>query len=231
MSQDHRKSLRREPAPRAARRVSGPVTGRAGVAPPRPKPAQRRPPAPAAPRPSVAARARAVLASLPDHAVIDRLVRGRAWILALGVMLAGIVAMQVELLKLGASIGRSVQRSTALEIRNEQLQASVTALADDQRIERVAAGMGMVMAPPGSVGFLTARPDGNVQAALGNLHAPSATTFLNSSSTNGLVVTPTVISAANAPVGTTSTAATPSSGASVVPALQPAQTAGTPAGG
>ena len=207
-SATHRPKLRRQPAPRPPRRVSGPVGGLAG-----PGLRGRNSARVTARRAPLGARALAFMRSLPDHAVIDRLVRGRAWILALGVMLAGIVAMQVEVLKLGASIGRSVQRSSALSIRNAELQASVASLADDQRIERLAAGMGMVMAPPAAVAFLPAGAEGNIHGALGNIRAPDPTTFFNSTSTNGIVVTPTSLAAANAPLSSSS-AATPNAAAS-----------------
>ena len=50
--------------------------------------------------------------------------------------------MQVEVLKLSATTGRSIERGTALASRNEQLRASVAELSDDQRIERLAARWG-----------------------------------------------------------------------------------------
>lgn len=207
----HRRKLRRPPGPRGARRVSGPLRGAGAATAQRLRPPSRLAPASAARR-SLGAAMRAFLRSLPDHVVIDRLVRGRAWILALGVMLAGIVAMQVEILKLGASIGRSVQRTSDLEVRNEQLQASVAALADDQRIERMAAQIGMVMTPPTSVGFLPAGQRVSLSRALGNVHTPDANAFLNSPATNGSVVTPASIAAANAPAGaSTSSASSPGS--------------------
>ena len=94
--------------------------------------------------------------SLPDHSLLDRVVRGRAWIPLLGVLLAGIVAAQVEILKLGASMGRSLEQTTTLTSQNELLRDSVASLSDDQRIERLATSMGMVLPPPGAVGYLTA---------------------------------------------------------------------------
>ena len=72
------------------------------------------------------------------------------WIPLLGVLLAGIVAAQVEILKLGATMGRALEQTTTLTDRNEQLRGSVAALADDQRIEQLAANMGMVLAAAGS---------------------------------------------------------------------------------
>jgi hypothetical protein len=126
------------------------------------------------------ARAVALVRSLPDHPLLDRLVRGRVWIPLLGVMLVGIVAMQVEVLKLGATVGRSLQLTGTLQSRNQLLRANVAALADDQRIERIAAGMGMVMpAPTGSV-FLSPRAGSDVQRAVANIHQPDPTTFLAS---------------------------------------------------
>jgi hypothetical protein len=94
-------------------------------------------------------------------------------------MLAGIVAMQVEVLKLGASIGRSLERGSALQSTNELLRANVASLADDQRIERLAAGMGMVMSAPDAIGFLSSRP-GDLQRAIDDIRAPDAAAFLSS---------------------------------------------------
>jgi cell division protein FtsL len=152
-------------APRLPRRLSGPIGGRAR--------------AQAAPQQiaTLGERALAVVRSLPDRSLIDRLVRGRAWIPVLGVLLAGLVAMQVEILKLGTSIGRSIERSTALQSRNESLQTGVATLADDQRIERLAAGMGMAMPSPSSVAFVTANAHNAVGRALANVHAPDPANF------------------------------------------------------
>jgi hypothetical protein len=94
-------------------------------------------------------------------------------------MLAGIVAMQVEVLKLGANMGRSIDQGTALQSRNELLRASVATLGDDQRIERLAAGMGMVMPAPAEIGFLSHHRSDAVRAARG-IHAPDTSTFLTS---------------------------------------------------
>jgi hypothetical protein len=119
----------------------------------------------------------AFVKALPDHQLLDRVVRGRAWIPLLGVLLAGIVAMQVEVLKLGAGIGRSIEHGTELQSRNELLRASVAGLADDQRIERLAAGMGMIMPAPDAIDFLSLRPVGYVPRAAGSIHQPDAAAF------------------------------------------------------
>jgi hypothetical protein len=116
--------------------------------------------------------------TLPDHRLVDRLVRGRAWIPVLGVLLAGIVATQVEVLKLGASMGRWMERSAALSSHNQALQASVAALSDDQRIERLAARAGMAMPAPTAITFLTRHPAGGARAAVNRIHQPDPTQFL-----------------------------------------------------
>ena len=233
----HRSTLRQPPAPKAPRRVSGPA---GGLAHPRRVSGPDRPvAAPRLPRPRVAARktaratlgARAVafLRMLPDHQLLDRIVRGRAWIPLLGILLAGIVAMQVEVLKLGARMGASIERTTYLQSRNELLRASVASLADDQRIESLAAGMGMIMPAPDAINFLSSRPVGYLQRAASSIHQPDAATFLASlpaaspaatappatgapsTSTSGAPVTPSTSTSAPAATSTpavTSTAAT-----------------------
>jgi hypothetical protein len=134
--------------------------------------------------------------------LLDRVVRGRAWIPLLGILLAGIVAMQVETLKLSANVGRSLERGTAMQSRNEQLRASVAELSDDQRIERMAARMGMVMPAPAAVKFLPHTANGQLSRALANVHSPSPTAFA--------ATLPGVQTSATAPTtvtGTTSAAA------------------------
>jgi hypothetical protein len=112
---------------------------------------------------------------LPDHQLLDRLVRGRAWIPVLGLMLAGIVAMQVEVLKLNASMGRSIALASSLQTRNELLRTSVSSLSDAQRIERLATHMGMVMPGPTAVDFLHGRESAG--QAVAGIHAPDAAAF------------------------------------------------------
>lgn len=221
----HRRSITQGPAPRSSRRVSGPVS-RAAMAAPATVPAWR---PGAVPKrlviePSrVGERALERLRALPDSRWLDRLVRGRAWIPVLGVMLVGIVFMQVEVLKLGAGIGRSIQQTEALQSRNELLREQVTTLADDQRIERLAAGQGMVMPAPGDIGFLSARGV-DPRRAVGSVRAPNPSGFLTLLSNNASVTRTPVPPGAQP--GTGGTAAAGSSGASPA-AASPGPTAAT----
>jgi cell division protein FtsL len=93
------------------------------------------------------------------------------------VLLAGIVAMQVEVLKLNAGIGRSIEQTTALQTRNQALETAVAQAGDYQRIESAAARLGMAMSAPGAIRFI----GDDVQAVLGKalaaIHEPDSTSF------------------------------------------------------
>jgi hypothetical protein len=244
-SAGHRPTARKPATPRRASGPSGGVTRprrTSGPARSAPRPARRGHTARTAPRGVLRARAAAFLRGLPDHSLLDRIVRGRAWIPILGVLLAGIVAMQVETLKLSASTGRALERGTALASRNEQLRASVAVLGDDQRIERLAAGMGMVMAGPTSVKFLYGHQRGNLSRALNGIQQPNATTFIASlpasvaaagattaatASTTAATASTTAVTAPTTPGTTTPATTGPVTPATVTGAATPASTGST----
>jgi hypothetical protein len=156
---------------------------------PRPRPVPEAPRERETQQGGLARRAGRIVVSLPDHPWLDRVVRGRVWIPLLGVLLAGIVASQVEILKLGASMGRSLEQTSTLTNRNEQLRGTVAALSDDQRIQRLASAMGLVLPPAGAVGYLRADRDGNVGRALANIHTPDSSAFVTMAANNGALVT------------------------------------------
>jgi cell division protein FtsL len=153
-------SLKRSPAPRSPRRVSGPAR-RPSVAPtPRALP--------------LGARLRVRLRELPDARLLDRLIRGRAWIVLVGILLMGIVVMQVSLLKLNTGIGRSVEATSTLERKNSALRLSVSRLSSGERIQRVAARMGMVMPAPVNVKYLSVRPSRDARSAIMTMRVPKS---------------------------------------------------------
>jgi hypothetical protein len=148
----------RTPAPPGPRRISGPVAGAGAAALPRVRTGTT----------GLFARIR----ELPEHRIIDRLLRSRLWIWALGLALGGIVTMQVSLLKLNSGISRAVETTETLERQNANLEASIARLSSPDRIESGAATLGMVMAPAGDVGYLTARPD-DAKNAVRRMQPPS----------------------------------------------------------
>ena len=203
-------------APRggAPRRISGPA-----AAPAQARLAPRR----ATSEETFSERLGALLRSLPDHPLLDRVVRGRAWIPILGVMLVGIVAMQVELLKLNASTGRSIELISSLQSRNDGLRAQVAAASDPGRIERLASHMGMTMPGPESITFLRAR-SASVRRALAGIHVPDLAAFQAALNVSYVAVTPMPAAARTPASGgqdaTTSTSTAPPN--TNAPATQPA---------
>ena len=174
----HREPRHRSTVPRAPRRVSGPVPGITAPRPTAPRQAPRRAPRVDTPaRVPRSARALTRLWTLPDHSLLDRVVRGRLWIPLLGVLLVGIVAMQVEVLKLNASIGHSIVHTTELQSENQQLHASVSRLSDDQRIESEAVDLGMSMPAATQPLFMSDAASGNLGRALANIQPPNPTAF------------------------------------------------------
>jgi hypothetical protein len=110
--------------------------------------------------------------ALPDSRLLDRLLRARAWVLLLGVLLFGLVAMNVSLLKLNAESGRSAETARALAIRNTQLQAKVSRLASGERLQAAARRLGFSMPPPDRVQYLTVRRGDGHRAARAILSEP-----------------------------------------------------------
>ncbi len=151
--------------PRHGRRISGPA-----------HPVARSVPSVALPQPARRSSTGTFerLRALPDHRMVDGLLRGRAWIWLIGIMLGGIVAMQVSLLKLNSGISHSVEAAGALERVNADLETEVARLSSGERIQLTAADEGMVAPPAGDVGYLTARPGTDPRLAAERMQSPSA---------------------------------------------------------
>ncbi len=140
-------------APRKPRRVSGPA---------------RRPSTPArAPAASARADAPGLLARVGEisRPRLDRLIRGRAWIVLIASALIGIVVLQLFVLKLNASIGRTLEREASLQRQNAALSIEGSELAAGNLVESRAAMLGMQLVPIGSVRFLKAQPRVDVKHA------------------------------------------------------------------
>jgi cell division protein FtsL len=183
------------PAPARTRRRPSPTLPRPRIRLPRPRLPRVQPPSPAA----LGHGAVAFVASLPESSLLDRVVRGRIWIPLLGVLLVGIVGMQVENLKLNAGLGGAIAQTTTLQSRNDWLRDDVAQLSDPQRIEGIAARHGMLMAPPSVTKFLRVGggSSSSVRAAIAGIHAPGSTYFASP------VGTASAAAAAAAPGSTT----------------------------
>ncbi len=153
--------VRTRPAPRHARRISGPVA--------RPIPAT----APPIRRGSTGVFER--IRALPETRVVDGLLRGRAWIWLIGILLGGIVAMQVSLLKLNAGISNAVTTASTLERQNADIEAEIAKLSSVERVRDTAVAGDMVTPAPGDVGFLHARGERDASLAARRMAPPSDT--------------------------------------------------------
>jgi len=112
--------------------------------------------------------------SLQDSTLLDRLVRGRGWILLLGALLFGLVALNVSLLKLNAAAGQNAARAKELRIENAKLRGRVSRLASGDRLRAAAGEMGMVMPEPKKVHYLNTRPERDPRLAARNIREGTA---------------------------------------------------------
>jgi hypothetical protein len=91
--------------------------------------------------------------------------RGRAWIAVLGVLLAGIVAVNVITLSLAATAGRIDQNIQALDQENSILRSRDAQRSGAGRVRHDAASLGLSAASIDSVAYLQAGPDDVATAA------------------------------------------------------------------
>ncbi len=193
------------------RRISGPIARPRAV--------------PTPPRPVTGVFDR--IKALPDHRVIDRLLRGRVWICFIGVALMGIVAMQVSMLKLNSGISRAVETTATLERQNSDMEASIARLASGERIRAAADKGGMVTPAAGELHYLRVRGGIDGRLAARRMRAPSddaKSLMANRGVVPGSLMAP-VVPATTAPT----VAATPAATPAVTPAATPVAPAVTPA--
>jgi len=145
-------------SPTRRRRISGPARPRQLPGAPRqPGGASAASPAGGIPlqAPALARRAWGLVAELPGHPVLERLIRGRAWIALIAFALIGIVTLQLLLLQLNGGIGRALVREGTLQRENAALALEDAELAASERVETLARGLGMQFSQPAQLVFLT----------------------------------------------------------------------------
>ena len=88
--------------------------------------------------------------------------------------LIGIVTLQLGLLKLNAGIGRALEHEALLQRENAALSIENSELAAGDRVQSLAARLGMELVPPGSAAFPDApAPDRRARAAAAALSTPA----------------------------------------------------------
>lgn len=219
-------------ATRVHRRVSGPArpasargaTGRAATA------RAVAAPLPVPPLGAISLRVLRAGRSLQDSTLLERLVRGRGWIVLLGALLFGLVALNVSLLKLNAAAGHNAERAKTLRIQNAKLRGKVSRLASGDRVRAAAADMGFVMPEARKLHYLKARPGRDPRQAVRNIRdgtALAGTEDLISATpeSESEVLAPTPpITESPAPVAQT---ADPAAGTATTPAPAPGTTGAT----
>jgi cell division protein FtsL len=135
--------------PRGPRRISGPT---------RRTVPDRSVRAPAAGDSGIVLGLIAALEGIANHRLLDRLLRGRAWIALVAFALIGIVTMQLGLLKLSGGIGRAIEREALLQRENAALSIENSELAAGERVQSLATRLGMEFVPAGALRFLAANP-------------------------------------------------------------------------
>jgi hypothetical protein len=197
-------------APRHHRRLSGPAHPLRAAAVPGGRAGTLQ-------RPVVRGRSSAFerVRALPDHRLVDGLLRSRAWIVIVAILLGGIVAMQVSLLKLNSGISRAVETTATLERQNADMEDAIARLSSGERVRDAALRAGMVAPPAGDVGFLRARSR-DAQLAAERMQPPSESAKAlmasggHGAATAAATTTSTAPAAATtAPVTTTAPPATP----------------------
>ncbi|MEO7198418.1 MAG: hypothetical protein ABIZ50_08090 [Solirubrobacterales bacterium] len=110
-------------------------------------------------------RTAAVFGALPDCSVVVGMTRSRLWIGVLGVLLGGIVALNVWGLSLSAANSETAAKIDALQRDNSVFRARAANLLSNDKIEEAAASLGLAVPPPDSVHYLDATDSDAAKAA------------------------------------------------------------------
>ena len=115
--------------------------------------------------PIAAGRAAVAVRELPDSGLVVRMTRGRAWIAVLGVLLVGIVALNVVTLSFAASSGKIDEQLTALEQDNSVTSGRASRLDGIGHVRATAAPLGLAMPSSADIHFTQVGPDDVATAA------------------------------------------------------------------
>jgi hypothetical protein len=122
-----------------------------------------------------AGRAAVAVTQLPESGLIYRLTRGRAWIGVLGVLLVGIVALNVVTLSFAASAGKIDEKITELSKENSMLLSREAEHYGQARIRHEASEIGLT-ASTAEDPHLVEADKSDVAAAAARLGAAAAPT-------------------------------------------------------
>jgi hypothetical protein len=122
-----------------------------------------------------AGRAAVAVTQLPESGLIHRLTRGRAWIGVLGVLLVGIVALNVVTLSFAATSGKVDAKNTELSKENTMLQGLVSKETGQAKLRHEAGKLGLAMSTDAVPQLINAH-GGDVAKAAARLAAAAPAT-------------------------------------------------------
>jgi hypothetical protein len=107
----------------------------------------------------LAGRTAVAVGQLPDSGLVVRMTRGRAWIVVLGVLLAGIVALNVLTLSFSASASQVDQQAVVLDRENSILSTKDARLFGTGAMRNAAGALGLAMPASDQIHFTDAGAD------------------------------------------------------------------------
>jgi hypothetical protein len=117
-----------------------------------------------------AGRTAVAVGQLPDSGLVVRMTRGRAWIGVLGMLLVGIVALNVVTLSFAASSGKIDEQITALDQENSILKGRDAQRSGIGAVRQAAGTLGLAMPSSEEIHF-TEAGSGDVTTAAQRLAA------------------------------------------------------------
>lgn len=168
---------------------------------------------------------------IADCGVARWMTRGRVWIVVLGCLLGGIVAINVWGLGLSAAGSETARKIDALQQENSVLRARAASRGSNARIEAAAAELGLALPAPNAIDYLDS-PDGIAAKAAERLasgeilvappgEAPAEEAEPAIDPVTGMPVDPAIDPATGMPVDSTAEAALTDPTAEVAAATDP----------
>jgi hypothetical protein len=115
--------------------------------------------------PVVVGRTAGAVGGLADSGFVMKMTRGRLWIGLLGVLLVGIVGLNVWALSLNASSSKVARQTDGLKRANSALQAQIAGELSNEQVQATATKLGLIVPEPGSIRYLTTGGDAVAIAA------------------------------------------------------------------
>ena len=115
--------------------------------------------------PVAAARTAGAVGGLADSGLVLRLTRSRLWIGLLGMLLVGIVALNVVALSFSSSSSAVARQSDELNRQNSALRAQIATQLSSEQVQAAATRLGLSLVSPGSIRYVRHSDDDAVTAA------------------------------------------------------------------